>query len=152
MALTNRTVRLAACAHQGFLSRCPVQCLGSDGGGGGRQPGPRSLHAFMQAFSLLGQLEDVEDVDEVEVHQEAPQQEPQQPRMPPRPVRVRRAASAAALQRVQRTPAKMPNVTCLPLVQPAAPPRPKGPPDVTDRLTQDDKKYTRMYARGRVGG
>lgn len=53
----------------------------------------RPLPSSLQAFDLLGQLEDEEDVENAEF--EAPQPEPKEPapRMPPRPVRVRSLAA-----------------------------------------------------------
>lgn len=35
-----------------------------------------------------------------------------------------------------------------PATQPAAPPKPRPPPDVSDRLTLDDRKFTRMCVAG----
>jgi hypothetical protein len=68
------------------------------------------------AFSLLGALGETEDVEDVDTDVLAPEPEEEEeaPRMPQRPKRAQ------------------------------APPKPRPPPDVSDRLTLDDRKFTRM--------
>lgn len=117
------------------------------------------LHPSLQAFSLLGALGEVEDVEDVDADVLAPEPvaEEEAPRMPQRPKRVSVALWLASLARPGLPPVDAHSVhpaatvlahlllaSSLFDVQPAAPPKPRPPPDVSDRLTLDDRKFTRL--------
>lgn len=129
-----------------------------------------------QAFSLLGALGEAEDIDEVDTDALAPEPEAEEdaPRMPQRPKRVRSNGACQLLPALLVRPG-CPCATIVPAIksfcthscksfhsqsfihlfacpfpatQPAAPPKPRPPPDVSDRLTLDDRKFTRMCVAG----
>lgn len=114
-------------------------------------PTCRRTPLFVQAFSLLGALGEAEDVEEVDADVLAPEPKPEEegPRMPQRPKRVSAVLAPWNLAGLHPTPHAdhlqlCDMFICSSALQLPAPPKPRPPPDVSDRLTLDDRKFTRL--------